>query len=93
MLRKYSELKNVTNSSIFTSKAAFLLIFFSVLSTQAIASIDIYKVGYFRAPSIHENSIVIAAGVDLWRVEYKSVILAERVVTLITHSFGECWFS
>ncbi|MFQ3206598.1 MAG: tricorn protease [Glaciecola sp.] len=70
-------------------KLALLSIVFSVLSTQALASIDISKVGYFRTPSIHDNTIVFAAEGDLWRVEHQSGLLNNEAVRLTTHSSEE----
>ena len=71
------------------SKLALFSIGLSILSSQAIASIDVSNAGYFRTPSIHDNTIVFAAEGDLWRVNHQSGLVKNEAVRLTTHSAEE----
>jgi len=76
-------------SQFLLTKLALISIGFSVLSSQALAAVDVSKVGYFRSPSIHDNTLVFAAEGDLWRVTHKSGASKNEAVRLTTHSAEE----
>jgi tricorn protease len=61
----------------------------SVLSSQSLASVDTSKAGYFRSPSIHDNTLVFAAEGDLWRVNNINASEHNEAVRLTTHSAEE----
>lgn len=73
----------------FTLKTALMTIGFSVFSSQVIASTDTTKLGYFRTPSIHNNTIVFAAEGDLWRINGHNMHAKTEAVRLTTHSAEE----
>lgn len=77
------------NSQYLLSKRIFLSIGLSVLSTQVLATVDTSKMGYFRSPSIHDNTVVFAAEGDLWRVKSQSGASTNEAVRLTTHSAEE----
>jgi tricorn protease len=70
-------------------KLVFFSIVFSALLTPTFASIDISKVGYFRTPTLHDNTIIFAAEGDLWRVENRNGLANNEAVRLTTHSAEE----
>lgn len=71
------------------SKIALFSIGFSVLSSQVYASINTQNVGYFRTPSIHDNTVVFSAEGDLWRATHSGGVKKDEAVRLTTHSAEE----
>lgn len=80
-------MKPFCHSSI--SKIVLFSIGLGLCSSSALALVDTANVGYFRSPSIHDNTLVFAAEGDLWRVENKGGSTKNEAVRLTTHSAEE----